>query len=374
LGKSSIVGVVVVTVCTILSTLFQYFQWANITPAFLTPYTSLIVLSLALAAIIALVLYLWWHPKKSATPSLTSTEKKKSWFSKLRVPLRLDKRMDFLLTAIVLLIGGPILILMILSFPSDQIPPQAFTNYLAIKITSIIAGSTLTALGVWMASNLLLDIYENRKRLIADRENALLNIINDFDKSFRELKQATQQKIKKMLLDDFQNRLRNLCYDYPWSEEKRVRITEVLSYIPSRLADDPNSNSYLLFLGFIIRRDKDQTIKMVKEKFLVELETLYNDSRFETNPKPMDLLQELNEYSEVYMMKLVDDASSTSKWSPQKFQAIGNTIELWELKKKDIEAHARVSQYILRKLDDAEKNKDDETCKRLESLYTLSKR
>jgi hypothetical protein len=58
----------------------------------------------------------------------------------------------------------------------------------------------------------------------------------------------------------------------------------------------------------------------------------------------------------------------------QKFQALGNSIELWELKKKDIDAHARVSQYIIQKMDDAEKNKDDEACKRLESLYNLSKR
>ena len=88
----------------------------------------------------------------------------------------------------------------------------------------------------------------------------------------------------------------------------------------------------------------------------------------------MSLLQKLHEHSEEYMRKLIDDARSPTKWSTQRFQALGGNIELWKLETKDKEAHDRVSRYILRKMDDAARNKDDEAFRRLGTLDAIAKR
>jgi hypothetical protein len=294
--------------------------------------------------------------------------KQASWIQRHRIFVKKDKKADFWLMMLVLAVFGSIAILIATTFPVVPSSTNAILISNVTKGTMIALGIGLLVLCICLSTNEVYNKWEYRKNQIQERNNALLNTTREFDKSFRDLKETTQQKTKERLLDDFQNRLRNLCYDYPWDEKKRVAIIEVLNYIPERLANDPNVNSYLLFLGFILGRDSNHTIKLVKEKFLGELENLYNDPRFEINPKPILLLQELHDHSEVYLMKLVDDASSITKWSDERFQALGSNIELWELKTKDIEAHTRVSNYVVQKMDDAARNNDDVAFKRLDFL------
>ncbi len=267
--------------------------------------------------------------------------KQASWIQRHRIFVKKDKKADFWLMIFLLAVFGSIAILIATTFPVVPSSTNAVLISNVTKGTMIAFGAGILITCILLSGNELYNIWDSKQKIIYEQKKALLTIITDFDNSFRELKQTTQQKTKERLLDDFQNNLRNLCYDYPWDEKKRDRIVDVLNYIPSRLANDPNVGSYLLFLGFIIHRDSKYTIKLVKEKFSVELENLYNDQRFETNPKPILLLQELNEHSEVYMMKLIDETSSISKWSDQRFQALGSNIELWELKTKNIEAHSR---------------------------------
>lgn len=100
---------------------------------------------------------------------------------------------------------------------------------------------------------------------------------------------------------------------------------------------------------------------------------MYADPKFETNAQLLSLLQKLHEFNEQYMMKLIDDASSIANWSDQRFQALGNNIELWELK-KDREAHKRVGAYLRIRMDDAERNKDEKTLDRLKKLYYIWQR
>ena len=300
--------------------------------------------------------------------------KQASWIQRHRIFVKKDKKADFWLMMFVLAVFGSIAILIATTFPVVPSSTNAVLISNVTKGTMIAFGIGILAICILLSGNEAYNMWDSKQKLIYEQKRALLTIITDLDNSFRELKQATQQKTKERLLDDFQNRLRNLCYDYPWDEKKRVKIIDVLNYIPARLANDPNVDSYLLFLGFIIHRDSNHTIKLVKEKFLVELENLYNDPRFEINPKPILLLQELHEHSEAYIMKLVDDASSITKWSDQRFQALGSNIELWELKTKDIEAHTRVSDYILRKMDDAAQNNDNTAFKRLDFLKAVTKR
>jgi len=191
-----------------------------------------------------------------------------------------------------------------------------------------------------------------------------------FDESFRALEQATQPKTKAIMLEYFQPKLRKLCYDYDWNDEVKDRILKVLNYIPKSLADDPNVNNYLQYLGMITNRCGKYVMNTIKERFLGELENLYADPRFETNAQLLSLLQELHEFSEQYMMELIEDAGSIADWSDQRFQALCGSIELWELK-KDREAHKRVGNYLRIKMDDAERNKDEKTLDRLKKIYNL---
>lgn len=195
---------------------------------------------------------------------------------------------------------------------------------------------------------------------------------SQFDESFRALEQATQPKTKATMLEYFQPKLRNLCYDYDWNDEVKDRIIKVLNYIPKSLADDPNVNYYLLYLAMITNRCGKHIISTIKELFLGELKNLYANPKFETNTQLLSLLQELHEFSEQYMMELIDDASSITNWSDQRFQALGGNIELWELK-KDKEAHKRVGEYLRGKMDDAER-KDEKTLDRLKKIYNIWQR
>jgi hypothetical protein len=142
-----------------------------------------------------------------------------------------------------------------------------------------------------------------------------------------------------------------------------------LNSIPDRPSDDPNVSYYLLFLEFIIHNNSEYTINMVKDKFLAELERMYNDPRFETNPTPLSLLLRLHEYSEAYFMKIIEDASSIDRWSDEQFQSLVACIVLKELEARNKEAYNRVTQFILRKMDNAERINDEKTLERLKILY-----
>jgi hypothetical protein len=192
--------------------------------------------------------------------------------------------------------------------------------------------------------------------------------LGQIDDSFKALQEVTQPETKKIELQKFQPKLHSLCYDYNWSDEVKDRVMKVLDYIPEETSNDPNIDYYLLYLGMILHRYREYTISAVRAKFLVELENLYNNPKFETNAQILNLLQELNEFSEPYMVKLIDDACSISRWSDQRFQSLEGSIQWWELK-KDKEVHKRVLQYMRRKMDDAAKNKDEKTRDRLEKLY-----
>ena len=191
---------------------------------------------------------------------------------------------------------------------------------------------------------------------------------SDFDKHFESLQQATEPNTKAIVLREFQPKLHNLCYDCVWNDGKRVRITKVLKYIPKNLSENPHIDFYLHFLGLTIHRDKEHTIPMVKETFLKELENLYDDAKFETNLNILRILQELHEHSEEFMMKLINDA--IFRWSDKRFNTLRDNIECWMLKDKNKEAYERVLRYLRRKMDVAEKDKDEKSYERLAFLYS----
>lgn len=244
-----------------------------------------------------------------------------------------------------------------------------------LLVIGIVVGGILILWGVW----------ESKRQKVPTRIDKTLQPLKwikgklgqkpeyslaQFDDSFRQLKETTQPKTRAIKLDYFQPKLRSLCYDYHWNNEVKDRIMSVLEDIPKSLSEEPNINYYLQFLGMMIHR-YGNTISIIKEKFLHELENLYDDIKFETNGQVLSLLQELHEYNEQYMMQLINDA--ITRWSDQRFQSLGGSIELWELKRKDKEAHQRVVDYISRRMGEAERE-DEKTWRRLKKLHELGNR
>jgi hypothetical protein len=197
---------------------------------------------------------------------------------------------------------------------------------------------------------------------------------SSFDASFKALQYATEPKTKEIMMSEFYPKLQDLCDDAVWNDETRIRVIKVLDYIPDKLSEDPNIDYYLNFIKLIIHKDKEQIKNSVKEKFLEELEKVYNDPRYETNKQILNLLQKLHEYSEDYMVRLIDEASSIVKWSDQRFQVQALDIQLWELKNRDPNAYDRVLKHLRLKMNDAEINNDEKSYERLKKLYELVKR
>lgn len=292
------------------------------------------------------------------------------WFSRLRrSPIKKEKRADFWLTVITMVIVGTVIIAIALSFQSTSIPPEAAFTFLTIRITMVGTGIVMIMLSAWFTITQLYGEWESRKQLIVNRRTTYLNILNDFDNSLRDLKQTSSPKTKDMMLVEFQYRLRNLC-NLPWNDEVSKRITQVLEYIPEKLSEDPHVNYYLQFLGMIIYFYGEHKITMIKGKFLVELENLYNTAKFDNI---LSMLQKLHEHSEEYTMKLVNDAGSTNVWSDSRFDSSMRSIEFWELRSRNQEAYNRVLQYLRQKMDDAERNNDEKTHDRFKKLWESAK-
>jgi len=111
------------------------------------------------------------------------------------------------------------------------------------------------------------------------------------------------------------------------------------------------------------------TKEMVKTKFLIELEDLYNNPKFKNNSAILDLLQELHDYSKDYIMKVVGDAGY--QWDDERFDALMNHVAFWKL---NGEAHRIILEYLSRKMNSAEKNNGEKTRSRFEKLYDSAKR
>jgi len=300
------------------------------------------------------------------------SQKRTGRFPRLRrPPIRKEKRIEFWTTVISVEIIGVIAIYVFLSlFFSASLPPASTFNLLVMTIISVGAIISMMTLLAWLAINELYAMWESRKQLIANRKTTYLNLLEDFNKSFRGLKQTTQPKTKETMLAEFQYRLRNLC-NLPWDAEVCNRITEVLEYIPEKLSDDPHVNYYLQFLGMIISFYGKYTITKIKEKFLIELENLYNTAKFDNI---LSMLQTLHGHSEEYIMKLVNDAGSTDQWNDSRFNSSMRNIEFWELRSRNQEAYNRILQYLRQKMDDAERNGDEKTHDRFKKLWESATR
>lgn len=175
------------------------------------------------------------------------SQKRISWLSRLgRFSVKKENRAKFWTTVTIPMgIFGPIIIYIALSFPSALLPPEAILTFLIIKITMIGSGILMISLFAWFSTSEVYAMWKSRKQVITNRKTTYLNLIKNFDDSFRHLKDTTEPTVKATMFDDFQNHLHNLCYDLDWNDEIRTRIQQVLDYIPKKLSDDSGISYYL---------------------------------------------------------------------------------------------------------------------------------
>ena len=196
---------------------------------------------------------------------------------------------------------------------------------------------------------------------------------DSFDRSVKNLAEATQPKTTATLLSEFQPKLNSLCYDYEWSDDDvRERIIRVLNLIPEELSSNPNVSQYLQHLGMIVNRYGEYTSSVIKKRFLAEIERISLSQKLENSAKALDILQKLHGHSKDYLMKLVDYAAY--RWDEKRFEGLSGAIEFWGLRERDEEGYQRILSYMRQKMEDAERNKDDEVYSRLERLYSQATR
>jgi hypothetical protein len=193
------------------------------------------ILSLPFAVLLIIAIFTLWERQRKSRPldklppdgkiTIPHRQKRVSWFSKLkRLPIRKEKRADFWMSVIMLAFAGVAIIVMTLGFTPESIPPEAISTFLVTKYITIVFGIVMIVLSFFLSISEGYALWEARKRRIADLRGTYLNIIEDFDKSFQALTQITEPKTKEMLLKNFQNKLKKLCQEYPWSEEKRLEF------------------------------------------------------------------------------------------------------------------------------------------------------
>jgi len=318
------------------------------------------------------LLYHGLRKKSEKIPAMPST-KKKGWRSRLRLSIRKERRGEIWQVAFTIVICGPILIIAMLTIaPTESLEPQASLMYNFMKIFGACVGIGLTTWGVLLISNLIYDWWEPRQQIIRSNRTAYLKVTKDFDNAFDAVQQVSDKTTKSIMLSDFQSQLVKLS-KYEWDKVKNRIENKVLDcLIPEKFFDDPHVKLHIQFLDIIIDRYCQNVVEKVRKKWLKEFERMYNDPNYSTDniSRIFWILQELHGYNENLLKRFIDDAT---RWTKMKFTLLSNNIGFSELKKRDEMAYNRVLQYLIRRMDDAGQNENDETFKRLEILYRIAR-
>jgi len=376
-GKARILGIVLLIACPI-----AVFSLYNLGIVQSIPQVVDGVVAGAVVAVltVSLTLLLWGTMSKDKVPlgeKITfsqSTQGKIGWVSRLRKPIRADKRMDMFVTSISMLVLPITLFAITLSISTETIPAQNMFMFNVIKVSSIGAGISIELIGAFIGLNLMLDVIESRKQLSQKRETAYLTILKDFDSAFDAVQQVSEPSTKLKMLYDFQGQLNKLCKGYEWNQVKE-RIDRVLEYlIPNKLVNNPFGKRYIQILAVILDRYNENVLGFIKNKWKGELERLFNDPNYRTDDIALlfVILQQLNGFSEEFLETIIDAA--TTHWSTLKFGLLVNNIKFAKLKESEETAYARVLVYIRRKMEQAAQANKEEERKRLLLIYDIAKK
>jgi hypothetical protein len=376
-AKARILGIVLFIICPIaVFSLYKMGLVQNITAV-----VDDIVAGAVVAVLTAAVaLLLWGNMGKDKVPAgekitfSQSTHQKTRWTSRLRKPIKEDKRMGMFVNSILMLILAPVSFAIAFSIPTKTIPSQNMLMFNAIRVSSIGAGISIELLGAFIGLNLLLDVVESRKQQDQKRETTYNTMVKDFDNAFDAIQQVSEPSTKLKMLFDFQIQLNKFCQNYEWNQVKG-RIDKVLeSLIPNKLNDDPFGRRYIQILAVILHRYDENVLSTIKKKWEVELEKLFNDPVYRTDDIAtiFVMLQQLHGYGEEFLGKIIDNA--TTQWTKLKFSLLAHYIEFAKLKESDEAAYIRVLAYIRRKMEQAAQTNEEEERERLELIYDLAKK
>jgi hypothetical protein len=176
-----------------------------------------------------------------------------------------------------------------------------------------------------------------------------------------------------MRLEEFKEWLVALCNRlFDWDDEVNKLILDVIQYIPLMLSEDQYVEQYLSYLRIIINSYGKYTVPPIKKKFLVDLEKMYGDIKFETDTQVLNLLMELHEFNEDYMMKIVEDAAY--QWSDNRFSGLEFTVRdgFAQMNRRNQKAFGEFYEWLDDKMQDAERIEKDKN-EKVESFSRLTR-
>jgi hypothetical protein len=298
-----------------------------------------------------------------------SAKKRSRWVSKLlrRAPVKKENRRNFWERVVIMVFLGAMIIGMSLSFSSTSVKPEAMPTFLAAKYAMTGFGIVVLIVFAWLGITEVVAMWDVRSQSIATRKAAQLSFFKEFDDALEAVQEVHERNLKLDMLYRFHPKLSALCNsNYSWVQLKD-RVDKVFELIPEKLSNE--SHVYVGFLYLLVRSFGEHVTSTIRNKWLEELESLYDDPNYNTVSIPyvLYMLQELHGYDRNYIMKLIDDASAN--WTPLKFQLLASNIDFSQMKKREPLAHKAILSYLRRKMDDAAKNKKEEACDRLKFLY-----
>jgi hypothetical protein len=307
-------------------------------------------------------------------PMPSYSEEKITWFSKVfgRTPINKESRDTIWLAMIIMIIGGGTAIAIGFNFLSMAVITKTTFSFVVIY-TMIGAGALFIVFSSLLMVTQLQAMYKSRQQQITLRKTADLDLINNFKRSFEALLDATQPKTKKMRLEEFKEWLVALCNRlFDWDDEVNKLILDVIQYIPLMLSEDQYVEQYLSYLRIIINSYGKYTVPPIKKKFLVDLEKMYGDIKFETDTQVLNLLMELHEFNEDYMMKIVEDAAY--QWSDNRFSGLEFTVRdgFAQMNRRNQKAFGEFYEWLDDKMQDAERIEKDKN-EKVESFSRLTR-
>jgi hypothetical protein len=124
----------------------------------------------------------------------------------------------------------------------------------------------------------------------------------------------------------------------------------------------------VFYLKIIINAYGKHATPMIKKKFLADFEKMYSDPKFETDFQSFDVLMQLHEYGEEYMMRIADDAAY--RWSDNRFQSLVSNFDIAfsEMGRRSPEIYHKFFKWLDAKMQDAERSNEEKARQRLETL------
>jgi hypothetical protein len=308
-------------------------------------------------------------PQKGIATIPIPSQKKTSWLSKLkRPPTPKENRLGYWIVMISMMILGIALLTFQAGLSSELLQKGGFFDLLV----GIGIGIVMIVLSAWLLINELYNMWDSRKQYATQRKTAYINTITAYNDALASLKKASQPQTLEIRLDEFENRLRALC-SLNWDENVSSGIEALFKYIPDKMSDDSHVDRYVFWLKMIISSHSKETIPLIKERFMPELEKMYeNPKLMKTDCDVLYILMEIHGYDGDYLLEVADDAAY--QWSLVRFNELADYFKtrFAELKKRSPEDYRKFCDKLDEKMQKAE-GRDTQAFDRLKGLCKFAR-